>query len=81
MLVSAHEALFSESATFVEVSKWFGDKIGRPCKFLLMFSYLTTRSHPFALSLSKGFDRACPELVEGLSPNGRGVMSYENLNK
>jgi hypothetical protein len=28
---------------------------------------------PFALSLSKGctgFDKACPELVEGLSPSG-----------
>ena len=37
---------------------------------LLMFSYLTTRSHPFALSLSKGSARK-----EG------GVMSYENLNR
>jgi hypothetical protein len=24
---------------------------------------------PFALSLSKGFDKACPEHVEGLNPN------------
>jgi hypothetical protein len=34
------------------------------------------KPHPFALSLSKGevtnkgFDRACPEPAEGLSPNG-----------
>jgi hypothetical protein len=42
------------------------------------------KPNPFALSLSKGvviregFDRACPEPVEGLSPNG--VMNFEKLN-
>jgi hypothetical protein len=25
---------------------------------------------PFALSSYKGFDKACPEHVEGLNPNG-----------
>jgi hypothetical protein len=33
---------------------------------LLIFSYFTTVSNPFALSLSKGLQRACPEFAEGL---------------
>ena len=33
---------------------------------------MTSTSHPFALSLSKGFDR--------LSLNGKGVMNQENIN-
>jgi hypothetical protein len=36
----------------------------QPC--LLIFSYFTTVSNPFALSLSKGLQRACPEFAEGL---------------
>jgi hypothetical protein len=34
--------------------------------------------NPFALSLSKGFDKACPEPVEGLSPDGVHWLSVPN---
>ena len=42
------------------------------------------KPNPFVLSLSKGvvkqegFDRACPEPVEGISPNG--AVYFEKIN-